>query len=281
MSTGGFSPYNASIHHFDSGWIEWIAIASMFIAGCSFTLIYRALRGKPGAFLTSAEFKLYLALVVVATIVVMFTAGGGVKGWDGFRDAVFTVNAIVSTTGYATADFDLWGDASKAIILLLMPLGGMAGSTAGGVKMIRLMAVGSFAKREALRQLHPRIVRPVRVGAATLTDAVAFRVLGFLVLALSIFGLAALLTAISGADMVTSFSAAATTIGNVGPGLNDIGPTQDFRNLPTPAIPIAFVTMLLGRLEIYPVLLALLAFTRASPATLRRQIENSRSSNRR
>jgi trk system potassium uptake protein TrkH len=281
VSTGGFSPYNSSIHHFDSGWIEWIAIASMFIAGCSFTLIYRALRGKPGAFLTSAEFKLYLALVVLATLVVMFTAGEGVEGWDGFRDAVFTVNAIVSTTGYATADFDLWGDASKAIILLLMPLGGMAGSTAGGVKMIRLLAVGSFAKREILRNLHPRIVRPVRVGTATLTDAVAFRVLGFLVLALSIFGLAALLIAISGADMVTSFSAAATSIGNVGPGLNDIGPTQDFRNLPTAAIPISFVTMLLGRLEIYPVVLALLAFTRASPATLRRQIENSRSSNRR
>jgi trk system potassium uptake protein TrkH len=279
VSTGGFSPYDASIHHFDSGLIEWIAIVSMFIAGTSFTLLYRAIRGKPGAFLESSEFKLYLGVVAVATIIVMFTAGSDLdSSWDGLRDALFTVNAIVSTTGYATADFQIWGDASKVILLLLMPLGGMAGSTAGGVKMIRLMAVGSFTRREALRQLHPRIVRPVRVGSYSLTDAVAFQVLGFLVLALSIFGLAALLFAITGADLVTSFSAAATSIGNVGPGLNAIGPTQNFTFIPRAGIPIAFVTMILGRLEIYPVVLALIAFTRASPATLRRQVENSRTS---
>ncbi len=277
VSTGGFSPYDASIHHFDSGYIEWIAIVSMFIAGTSFTLLYRAIRGKPGAFLASAEFRLYVAVVVVSTIVVMFTAGEDLEpGWDGLRDALFTVNAIVSTTGYATADFQLWGDASKVMILLLMPLGGMAGSTAGGVKMIRLMAVGSFARREALRQLHPRIVRPVRIGSISLTDRVAFQVLGFLVLALSIFGLAAMLFAMTGADLVTSFSAAATSIGNVGPGLNEIGPTQNFMFIPRAGIPIAFVTMILGRLEIYPVVLALIAFTRASPATLHRQVESSR-----
>ena len=153
----------------------------------------------------------------------------------------------------------------------------MAGSTAGGVKMIRILAVGSFARREALRQLHPRIVRPVRIGNTVLSDAVAFRVLGFLVLALSIFGLSSLLIAISGTDMVTAFSAAATSFGNVGPGLNLVGPRSDFLTLPTPAITVAFITMILGRLEIYPVVLALLAFTRASPATLRRQIEKSRS----
>ncbi len=276
VSTGGFSPYNDSIHAFDSGLIEWIAIVCMFIAGTSFTLLFRALRGRPGVFLKSAEFKLYLGVVAVATVIVMFTAGDGTAGWDGFRDALFTVNSVVSTTGYATADFDLWGDAARVIILLLMPLGGMAGSTAGGVKMIRILAVGSFARREALRQLHPRIVRPVRIGNTTLSDAVAFRVLGFLVLALSIFGLSSLLIAISGTDMVTAFSAAATSFGNVGPGLNLVGPKSDFLTLPTPAITVAFITMILGRLEIYPVVLALLAFTRASPATLRRQIEKSR-----
>ncbi len=277
VSTGGFSPYNASIHHFDSGPIEWIAIVAMFIAGTSFTLIYRAIRGKPGSLLQSTEFRLYVGVVTVATVIMLFSAGTEIGGWDGFRDALFTVNAIVSTTGYATADFNLWGDAAKAVILLLMPLGGMAGSTAGGVKMIRLLAVGSFARREALRQLHPQIVRPVRIGSTTLSDAIAFRVLGFLVLALSIFGAAAMLIAISGADMVTAFSAAATSLGNVGPGLDAIGPTEDFRNLPTAALPVVFVTMILGRLEIYPVVLALLAFSRASPATLRRQVENSRS----
>ena len=166
VSTGGFSPHSESIAFFNSAVIEWIAIVAMFLAGTSFILIYRLLRGKPGALFTSAEFQLYVAVVAIATVLVLFTSGESLAGTEGVRDALFAVITVTSTTGYASANFGLWNDGAQAILLLLMPLGAMSGSTAGGVKMIRILAVASFAFREAMKQLHPRLVRPVRIGRA-------------------------------------------------------------------------------------------------------------------
>ncbi len=153
----------------------------------------------------------------------------------------------------------------QAVILLLLPIGAMAGSTAGGIKLIRVLAVASYAHREALRHLHPRLVRPVRVGGGIMPDRTANKIVGFLILALAIFGGGALAIAMTGPDLITSFSAAATAIGNVGPGLGDVGPTNDFLELPRFARWVTMVQMLLGRLEIYPVILAL------SVVTLRRR----------
>lgn len=260
VSTGGFSPYNASLAHFDSALIEWIAIVGMVLAGGSFTLYYRALQGRVGPLLKSAEARLYAA-VLVGTTVFLYVAGSGDRGFghESIRDAAFTVSAIVSTTGYATTDFGAWSQVSLVVLLLLMPVGGMAGSTAGGVKLIRVLAVGSFAYRELTRQLHPRLVRPVRVGTTSLDEAVASRVLGFLVLVLIIFGTGVVVVAATGEDFVTSFSASATALGNVGPGLGDVGPVSDFREIDPPARFTLALIMLLGRLEIYPVLLSLAA----------------------
>ncbi len=265
VATGGFSPHSESIGFFQSATIEWIAISGMFIAGGSFTLWYRLLRGKPGPLLHSSEFRLYVLLVVLATTVVFLTADPSYSGVEGVRYSLFTVLAVVTTTGYATVDFAAWDDSAQVILLLLMPLGAMAGSTAGGVKLIRLLAVASYAHRATLRQLHPRLVRPIRIGSSVLDETVAGRVLGFLVLALAAFGGSALLISLSGADMITSLSAAAATFGNVGPGLGDIGPTGDYLNLPRFARWVSIGNMLLGRLEIYPVLLALAALPRFRP----------------
>jgi trk system potassium uptake protein TrkH len=143
------------------------------------------------------------------------------------------------------------------MLLMLMPIGAMAGSTAGGVKMLRVLAVASFAHREALRHLHPRLVRPVRVGGSILPDPVANRVVAFMVLALAVFGGGAFLIAMTGPDMITSFSAAATSFGNVGPGLGAVGPSSDFLVLSGFARLVTMAQMLLGRLEIYPVILSL------------------------
>lgn len=259
LSTGGFSPHSASMGYFESATIEWIAISGMFIAGGSFTIWFRLLRGNPKPLLQSAELRLYAIIVLGASALVYATADSSLSGHDGIRTSIFTVVTVVSTTGYATADFGAWEQAAQVILLLLMPLGAMAGSTAGGVKLVRLLAVASYAHRATLRQLHPRLVRPIRIGKAILDDDTASRVLGFLVLALASFGGSALLIALSGTDMVTAFSASATTFGNVGPGLGDIGPTADFLNLPRFGRWVAIGNMLLGRLEIYPVLLALVA----------------------
>ncbi|MEZ5408957.1 MAG: TrkH family potassium uptake protein [Acidimicrobiales bacterium] len=259
VSTGGFSPYNRSLGHFESAAIEWIAIVAMFLAGGSFTLYYRALRGSVGPLLTSVEFRFYLTLVLAMGVIVHLTADPATSGHQSIRDAFFAVTSVMSTTGYGSADFAQWSHAAQAFLLLAMPVGAMAGSTAGGVKMVRVLAVASFAHRATLRQLHPKLVRPVRVGANVLDESVTNKVLGFLVLALATFGGASLLIALTGADIVTSLSVAATTFGNVGPGLGEAGPASDFLVLPRPARWVGALTMLLGRLEIYPILLALAA----------------------
>lgn len=261
VSTGGFSPYGRSLGHFDSVAIEWIAIVAMFTAGSSFTLLYRLLRGSPGPLLKSKEFQLY-ALLVLGVSAVLFAvndASGSIA--DRLRGSMFTTTTVLSTTGYATDDFGSWSQASQALIMILLPIGAMAGSTAGGVKLIRVLAIASYAHREALRHLHPKLVRPVRVGGGIMPDRTADKVVGFLVLALATFGGGALLIALTGPDIVTSFSAAATAFGNVGPGLGDVGPTNDFLELPRFARWVTMGQMLLGRLEIYPVILALSVVT--------------------
>lgn len=256
VSTGGFSPYTSSIAHFDSEVIEWIVIVAMFVAGSSFTLLFKLLRGHPGPMLRSVEFRLYCTVVLGATAIVFLTADPSARDWEGFRDSLFTVLAIVSTTGYASVDFvGGWSDASHAILLILMPLGAMAGSTAGGVKMIRILAVASFAHRAALTQLHDRMVRPVRIGTHVLDNKIANQVVGYLVLSLAAFGGGSILIALTGTDLVTAFSASATSFGNVGPGLGEIG--SDFLAIPSFGKLVAIVNMLLGRLEIYPILLAM------------------------
>jgi trk system potassium uptake protein TrkH len=270
VSTGGFSPHNQSLAHFDSAAIEWIAAVSMLFAGGSFTLYYRALRGKPGSLWQSTEVRAYLALVLIATATLFAFADTTTSRSEHARDSFLTITSIVSTTGFATADFGLWSPGTQAVILLLLPIGAMAGSTAGGVKIVRVLAVASWAHRAALRHLHPRLVRPVRVGNQTVPEDVASRIVGFMILALAVFGGGALLIALTGPDLTTAFSAAATSFGNVGPGLGQVGPSGDFLALPSLARVVAMGQMLLGRLEIYPLLLAL------APITLRRRWRTTR-----
>ncbi len=269
VSTGGFSPYQASIGHFDSAAIEWICIVAMLLAGGSFTLYYRALKRDVKPLLRSTEFKVYLAIVTAMTLWALVASGNDGGQAAGLRDSMFTTVSTVTTTGYVVTEYGLWSQTVQLVLLLAMPIGAMAGSTAGGVKVVRVMAVASFAHREALRQLHPRLVRPVRIGNGILPDDVARRVLGFLVLALAIVGGGAFLISATGPDMITSFSSSATAFGNVGPGLGQLDHANDFLSIPTMGRWVAMVQMLLGRLEIYPVILALSVVTLRLPRVFR------------
>ena len=271
VSTGGFSPHNASLRHFESATIEWIAIVAMFLAGGSFALYYRALRGQVRPLLHSTELHVYALVVLVASATVFAVANTDTGVADHVRDSLFSIVSVVSTTGYTTANFGEWTQGAQVVIILLLPFGAMAGSTAGGIKFVRILAVASYAHRAALRHLHPRLVRPVRVGNRTLPDDIAQRIVGYMIMALAVFGGGALLIALTGPDMTTSFSAAASSFGNVGPGLGDIDPSGDYLNLPALARAVAMVQMLLGRLEIYPVILAL------SVVTLRRRLRSAQS----
>ncbi len=269
VSTGGFSPYQGSIGQFDSAAIEWIGIVGMLLAGGSFALYYRALKRDPKPLLRSTELKVYLVIVTAITLWAFIASGTDGGQAAGFREALFTTVAIVTTTGYVVAEYGLWSETVQLVLLLAMPIGAMAGSTAGGVKIVRVIAVASFAHREALRQLHPRLVRPVRIGGGVLPDDVARRVLGFLVLALAILGGGAFLISLTGPDMITSFSASATAFGNVGPALGELDHAGDFLSIPPVGRWVAMGQMLLGRLEIYPVILALSVITLRIPSVLR------------
>jgi trk system potassium uptake protein TrkH len=269
VSTGGFSPYQDSIGAFDSAAIEWICIVAMLFAGGSFTLYYRALKRDPKPLLRSSEFRVYL-MVVAGIALWAFVASGNDGGQAaGFRDAMFTTVSTVTTTGYVTNEYGLWSQTAQLLLLLVMPIGAMAGSTAGGVKIVRVMALASVAHREALRHLHPHLVRPVRVGSGILTDDVARKVVGFMALALAVFGGGAVLISATGPDMITSFSSSATAFGNVGPGLGALDHANDFLSIPPAGRAIAMAQMLLGRLEIYPVILALSVVTLRIPKVVR------------
>ncbi len=265
VSTGGFSTYQASMAHFEQASIQWICIVAMFLAGGSFTLYYRALRGNPKPLLRSTEFYLYIAFVAGITAWAFVSAGYGGGQPSGFRDTLFTTVSTVTTTGYVTTDYGNWSQTAQSLLLVALPIGAMAGSTAGGIKIVRVMAVASFAHREALKHLHPRLVRPIRVGNGILPDDVAGKVVGFILLTLVIFGGGSVLIAATGPDLITSFSASATALGNVGPGLGELDHGGDFTVLPSLARAIAMVQMLLGRLEIYPVILALSVVTLRVP----------------
>lgn len=260
VSTGGFSPYNASLRHFESALIEWICIGAMFIAGGSFAIWYRLIRGDTRPLRRSVELRAYVMLILVVTAVMVLVNESPVTDMhDRIRDALFVTLALITTTGFGTADFGMWSDAAQLIILLIIPFGAMAGSTSGGVKLVRILTLASFAHRETLKQLHPRMVRPVRIGESIIDEQTANKIVAFMALALAIFGLGTIGFALTGADLLTSVSASATLLGNVGPGLGDVGPTNDFLNINTAARFIGIGQMLLGRLEIYPILLALVA----------------------
>ncbi|MGI8938976.1 MAG: TrkH family potassium uptake protein [Iamia sp.] len=271
VSTGGFSPHQASLGHFDSAAIEWVAVVGMVLAGGNFTLYYRALRRNPKPLLQSTELRLYLAIVAGVGLWCFFVSGAGDATSAGFRDSMFMATSVVTTTGYVTAEYGQWSQAAQAMLLMVLPIGAMAGSTAGGVKVMRVLSAASFTHREALKQLHPRLVRSVRLGrGGVLPDEVAGRVVAFMMLSLVIFAGGALLIAASGSGMITSFSASATSLGNVGPGFGDLDHGGDFRAVHSFGRLVAIVQMLLGRLEIYPVILALSVVTLRAPNAARR-----------
>jgi trk system potassium uptake protein TrkH len=261
VSTGGFSPYNRSFAHFGSAPLEWVSIAAMIFAGGNFALWWRAIRGRPLVVLRAPEFHAYLALIaLVAGSAVAWNVAEEGFGHDIVRRTIFSVVSLSSSTGYTDLDYDQWSGAVKLLLIFAMGLGGMAGSTTGGFKVFRLLAVLGYARRQIFRQLHPRAVRHVRIGRDIVPEDIMARVVGFFALFIAIGGTAAfLVAATSGLDPVSAISSVATSIGNVGPGMGEVGPTTDYLGLHPAGRVILVIVMLMGRLEIFPVLLGTLA----------------------
>lgn len=255
MATGGYSTKNASVGYYDSAYIQWVITLFMFIAGANFTLHYRALRGDMRCFWKNPEFRFYTGVVVVFTLLVTVCIYG--RQYDSLlqalRFAAFQVVSVCTTTGFATADYELWLPFSQALLLFLMFLGGCAGSTSGGIKCMRVMLLLKQGYHELFRLVHPHAVKRIKLGGKSVSEEVIAGVWGFFILFTVLFIISGMVLAACGLDLLTAFSAVIACIGNVGPGFGTVGPAENFAHLPGVAKWVLMLCMLLGRLEIFTV----------------------------
>jgi len=255
MATGGFSPKNASIAFYNSAFIQYVIIFFMILAGSNFTLHYHALRGNLRVYWKNEEFRFYIGImgffVALLTLDNLFTIYP--HFWASLRHSMFQVVSITTTTGYVTADYEKWSSTAQFILLFLMFIGGSAGSTGGSVKILRVMILLKQGYAELRHLLHPRAVIPVRINRQVVPPSVVINVLGFTFLYLTIFVVVAIIMTLLNLDLITAFSSVAATLGNIGPGLGLVGPTDHYAHIPTLGKWILSFCMLAGRLEIYTV----------------------------
>lgn len=260
MSTGGFSTRNASLAAFDTPFIQYVTIAFMYLAGVNFALHFRAMSGRPRYF-QDAEWRFFTAVVVGATaliaLLLLFTSDiyATLGPERGFRDALFQAVSLGTTTGYVSFDYELWPFAAQFILLMLMFMGGMSGSTGGGMKAVRLYVLHRHGLTALKKSLHPRAVILTRVGRLALEDDVLNGILAFILLYITLFVAGALALTAFGTDLLTSIGASASAIGNIGPGLGDVGPVDNFGWMDPASHLVLVFLMLAGRLEILTVLL--------------------------
>jgi trk system potassium uptake protein TrkH len=259
MPTGGFSPKNTSIAFYDSAYFEYVIAFFMLLAGINFSLYYQLLRGKPLAFWKDTEFRFFMILIVIFTLLITFNTYGSVYETieTSFRYAFFQVTSILTTTGYATADYEVFPGLSHIILFVCMFIGASAGSTGGGMKCSRIIVGFKYCYRELFKLIHPRSVAQVKINSNVVADDVLRSIMGFLALYIGLFVICSILLGAMGIDMVTSFGAVASCIGNIGPGFGTVGPTENFAHLPVFAKWLLLWCMLLGRLEIYTIIILL------------------------
>ncbi|TLX71985.1 TrkH family potassium uptake protein [Labilibacter sediminis] len=258
MATGGYSTKQASVAFYDSAYIQYVIILFMFVAGANFTLSYSALHGRFRRVVQDEEFKYYLGFVVVVSAVVavvLFVSGDAPTIEQSIRDSLFQVVSLITTTGYATADYLVWVPTLSIIMFMLMFIGGSAGSTGGGIKVVRIVLLLKNAYFELKRLIHPNAVIPVRFNKKAVSSTVVTNVLAFIVIYMLIVGVSMIVMSIMGYDLETSVGAVATCLGNIGPGLGEVGPAANFAHVPAFGKWFLSFLMLMGRLEIFTVVL--------------------------
>jgi len=265
MSTGGFSTRTASVAYFPSPWIQWVMITFMFLAGANFSIYHQLIAGPRRAALDNPEFKLYLLLtaVLVAVFSGVLQQVSAVKGGGEavVRAAAFQVVSIGTTTGYATEDFELWPDILRLLLLLLMFVGGCTGSTGGGMKVARIMIFIKAIVVELRRTINPRAVLVVRVGDRAIDRETASNIMSFFAMYVGLFTIGTVLLVFIGLDLTSATSALAANLGNIGPGLGAVGPASNFAHVPATGKWMLVLCQLLGRLELYSVMVLFLKRT--------------------
>lgn len=256
MATGGFSTYNTSVADFTPA-VQYILIIFMFLAGTSFTLTYFGLTGQIKKLLQNEEFRFYAGIIAlvttVSTVVVASVIDDGVE--KAFRDALFQVVSLVTTTGFVSADYTGWNPFLTIIFFMLLFIGGSAGSTSGGVKVVRHMILFKNSFLELKRQLHPSAIIPVRLNKRAIDQSITYNVVAFIIMYILVFAIGSIIMTTLGVDFDTALGSVATSLGNVGPGIGDVGPADNFAWLSSGAKWFLAILMLIGRLELFTVLI--------------------------
>jgi trk system potassium uptake protein len=259
MATGGFSTKNASIAFYNSAYIEYVIIMFMFLAGTNFTLSYFALHGNFKRVLQNEEFRFYASLVLlvalIMTVVVHIDSRGSLE--LAFRQSLFQLVSIVTTTGYVTYDYTQWVPFAGILLFMAMFVGASAGSTAGGVKVVRHIILLRNSALELRRQIHPSAILPVRLNKRAVSAEITYNVMAFMIIYLMVFAIGAVVMALMGHDFLTSVGASATCLGNIGPGFGTVGPVNNFAHVSTFGKWFLSLLMMLGRLELFTVLILL------------------------
>ncbi|MFZ4427349.1 MAG: TrkH family potassium uptake protein [Saprospiraceae bacterium] len=262
MATGGFSTRNASIDAFPSLPIQYTLILFMFLAGSNFTVLYLALKGKMAKVWKNDEFRAYLIFTLFVSLLIAahLWRNHGYALEPAFRDSLFMVVSVLTTTGFVTADYTQWGNAAIMVFFILLFIGGCAGSTAGGIKIIRNLVFIKNSWLEFKRIIHPRAIVPLKISGEVVAPKIMTHIIIFLLLYLMVFLMGAIFLAGLGYDFMTSMGAAVTCLSNVGPGIGKVGPVDNFGWMSDTAKLILSVLMLLGRLEIFTILVLFTPF---------------------
>jgi len=256
VATGGFSTKNSSVSHFDSAYIDYVITIFMILAGVNFTLHFRLLTGRFSNVFKDSELKAYLGIIVVATVVITLSLYGDVYETlaDSFRFASFQVATFITTTGYATADYEQWSSLAQVTLFTLMFVGGCSGSTGGGIKLIRLVTMLKQGLNEMKYLVHPRGVFVIRISGQTVKKDIVYAISGFFFLYIFLLLVVTAVVATCGTDVLTAFTTALATVGNIGPGFGMVGPTENYAFYPAYVKWFLSIAMIIGRLEIYTIL---------------------------
>lgn len=257
MATGGFSTKNASIAAYQNPAIEFILCFFMFVAGVNYSLYFYFFRGKYTKLWRNEEFRFYAAITAISTAIIMVNIWGSSYDSliDSFRYSLFQVISIMTTTGYATADYEKWAPLSQAVLIILMFFGGMIGSTSGGIKQVRILLTIKQGYREIYQLIHPRAVTTVKLDNKFLNKEILGSIWGMVFLFLGVTTVGILGMAATGEDIVTSTTTVISAMCNVGPALGSAGPVENYANIPITGKWILIFCMLTGRLEVYTVLI--------------------------
>lgn len=263
VGTGGFATKANSVGYYESSYIQMVIAIFMVMSGVNFSLYYGLSKGKVKEFFKDEELRLYLIIVGLATLAIslnlLATSYTSLRG--AFKDSFFQVGSIITTTGYSTVDFDLWPSFSKGILLLLMFIGGSAGSTAGGLKVIRILILLKLIKKEIAKIFHPRAIVPIKVNGKTVSSDVISSIGSFMALYFLIFTLSTILVSLQGVDLESAISSVAATLSNIGPGFGFAGPSRGFWDYCQPLKLLFSFLMLAGRLELFTLLALLMPKT--------------------